>query len=666
MLRGDQPVMVGHMEVRQGIMVPEQPKIFNNPEDEITILINARPVDFVNMKFSLFRAQLRLVNKSRDAGRWTDSSQSIPIFAFGATSVIQLVAIDIETKHLAETDWMNVYQGAITTLATFKHYFDEDTLMNQRNSDWAYTQYLHVEDTKNLDGALPHQVSKWLWVQLAFMMPLNDAGDIPLHNLRGRLRLTFRLSPEQRVWTMANFPRYVESSIPSDQATSDAGYTWSAADNWWTAESWTAPGLDSSHINWSRLGRSPAVDTSNWGWQMKNIGIVYHGTKSTEMGALSKDRMEFWCKEIVTMKQDLRGYENERICLEIRKSSVESVLVYFVDSQTTLPIIASPTSSGTFLRRPIDISTRAGRLGSTSYLAEGASADGELYYDPLIRQIDWYNVDVGTEVWPMPTGSGVSNPTDINENIQIMYRELKRYQQRNYIQGEVSQPQLRMHESSGHGMRRNALMETPQNEYLPTGEMTNNPDLHYAGNLQSLFAGDPDIYNVFFSGFDRSIYGGRTWQYEWWCNRDTNESTPPTSINECTFGYTRNYDFALKSRTGGTAPFTHGHWVLVTTEQIPLGNDVVDGQRLPGNFMIAQQFEIIGHKPTWIQGLDTDKFNININLHRPTPLDITRTQTYFNKAGSRITVNEAAPTALCFISCDSQWVLHDGTFDVEV
>ena len=295
---------------------------------------------------------------------------------------------------------------------------------------------------------------------------------------------------------------------------------------------------------------------------------------------------------------------------------------------------------GTDLRRPPGLWWRGGRVGTPNF--EHADQDPNGTYGCL--QTNWithYTATLGGEKFPMAIGAGESSVSDVDQNIHIMYHEVQRFRNGNFVEGEAGLPQLSMHDPNTHGLMR----------FCNTGTSHYNGYLHHQPYIIGQQVYNPFCVNPMWIGYAPVIYSGRLWQVQgmqdasnqWWDMADT-------------------YPLTISWNVADAGIPTCGVGQL---------NKITNHKRPGGKFFMITQFGQIDKSPKYIQGVDMVRYNIQFEIRRLTPISVN-TDFYIGnshevepEAYKVMKVTEIAPMMLFYIRHDKKIVIANGSINPE-
>jgi len=281
---------------------------------------------------------------------------------------------------------------------------------------------------------------------------------------------------------------------------------------------------------------------------------------------------------------------------------------------------------------------------------------------------------MGGKSYPFDVGCGDPEWRDNNQNDHLMFEQLRRTLGRSYMGGEVSQSMLRMYDPSGHGMLRNSPSAGTGSAYA---------SYNCAWTELAEDAENPYCDNPVYWGFTPTLYGGRMRQQRCCPNAGGDYHAWVPKIKNMDLQWN---DWPYYGRVPRFVPVlmkhaaTQDYWTMAEAH-LPLvpipqpengyGTGVGDyirwDRRIPSKFFVHQSFRTLNGHNDWVQGVDTERYNIVTKLRRHAAIQDGKVVNCGEFPGGDVTnswaIVERAPLILNFITYDIKLSIHDGVID---
>lgn len=344
-------------------------------------------------------------------------------------------------------------------------------------------------------------------------------------------------------------------------------------------------------------------------WEVSDIIMQVHGISVVDDGVVDDEKMEVYTTSYTAMDSPTRGALEERLRFQIKKSSITGVHAIMIDQEYDTN--QSPA------RPSIDQWLRAGTMGAVEY-PSGTP------YDPSIV---WWAYEIGGRQYPTDTGAGTKTPDSRDSNTMMWYHDYKRYNFRNTIGGTTYPAMLTPNDDTGSTYaasdHASGFMVYPT--YLPTPVYTNHVTQTATGY------GETDLMTVSpgYFGMTETLYGGQA-------NRTGNLGL-----------------------SGDIRGETIESWKWMDTNALT-----------GGKFIMACAFTPVDKNPTLIQGIDTERYPIDLVIRRQeaiNPLAILTTDIP-NATGAimpLLPMTDSAPLAVVFFRYNVRLTFHNGVVTLD-
>ncbi len=348
-------------------------------------------------------------------------------------------------------------------------------------------------------------------------------------------------------------------------------------------------------------------------WEVSDIILQVHGISVVDSGVTDDEKMEVYTTSYTTMDAPTRGSLEERLRFQIKKSSITGVHSIMIDQEYDTSQSCSHPS--------IDQWLRAGTLGAVEYPTGTA-------YDPSIV---WWAYEIGGRQYPTDSGAGTKTPAARDTNTDMWYHEYKRYNYRNTVGGTTYPAMLLPNDDSASTYsflsKYPSLPSTYEIPVRLTGDVYTNR-VHYIDNPKSNIADLMAISPGYF-GMTETLYGGPAF-------RVGNTGKDATNRGEGS-----------------------DYWMWMPTTA------------LTGcKFIMACAFTPVDKNPTLIQGLDTERYPVDLVLRRHEAIN---TQAFLATDNPNATdsimpllpMTETSPLAVVFFRYNVRLTFHNGVVTLD-
>jgi len=444
-------MLTGHMS-KQVDLYPDTQRDNYNPSEIFTITLNAIDVDYISFEDSVLWAKVKTtstgnihycdinVNASRGKSSWSNIHTRFKFPALGGASYIERFRIFAGTTEIQDYEKYYFLWGTLAEMAAprgFENY--ENMLMNSRASPKVVEMMRSDGDSHLNDPATalapataappagtPVKGTYDVWIQIPLLSVFNDAGYIPNYQMGNKIKLEFKLTPN-------DLPYRAGYSPGNTAAVSAAVY---GNVEYVPNTQWTVAVPAAATIMY--------IEESKFSWVLKNIVLRVNGLTVLQGGQLDAQPVEIFTHSYSVMTSPTTGGADERIPFQIKKSSIRKLHAIFTDAQVS--------TNQDWNRSSIDQWCRAGTVGSVNRSTVDTGTwpvEVGKEYNPSIT---WFAVELGGKRFPTSFGTGANrHPDNVHENVHEMFRAYQRFNGRNDVSGAIFPASLTPMNEGSHG-----------------------------------------------------------------------------------------------------------------------------------------------------------------------------------------------------------------------
>lgn len=620
-------VLSAHMPV-QVTIYPDTQRAVYNPGDTISITLNAMNVDYINFADSILWVKYVVTTPTFTSLGTDDVHGAVQNYfnnfytrymfpALGGASLISRFRIYSGTTEMQDYERYWALWGTLAEMAAPRGFSDHATLFNKTRISSSVQSSTLVKANNNIITSVP------IWIQIPLISVFNDAGFIPNYQTANKIKLVFTLSQNNAIFQSAFFSMLPTTTIEPN-ADGDATHKQMVFDK---GVMEFFPGIQYG---------GKVVTQGAYTWSITDAFFRASGLTVLEGGQLDADPVEIFTHSYRVMTAPTTGQMDERIPFQIKRSSVRKVHAIFTAPNLNNTQDPNYPTQGHWLR--------AGIVGSRNYYSTHPSDQNPVNgiakaYDPSIT---WFAIEMGSKRYPTSFGTGENrHPAYRDANTHEMFRAYSRFNGLNDISGRTVPMNLTPFEELNHGWLNKMSHGPGVEEQVAARAWANiNMDaLPYTQFRAGETIGNPVIFHPAWAGMTCSLYGGSA---------------------------TRAVYRPFLSTTAITKAITANSYAGVSV----VSTDQLTG----GKFIMATTFASMDKRGKLIQGVDTERYDINLLWSRAEPIAagmvFPGANTHYNDTNDLswrplYQVVEEVPDITVMIDFDVKITIQNGTITLD-
>ena len=349
------------------------------------------------------------------------------ILANGAVSLVHRFTITSGSKIMEDNIRYNVDVASDLECVVPEGYVNHITGFGTDQTSRIYTDHLHRHNPESEHG--PDGWSYSVWLKIPQKSFLGKAGYFNLWQMTEALEFKYGLA--KRDEPLATF-----SNCPTIGYLHDAN----AINEDWLADSYT---------KWSTNAPvSDLTDVNNtWEWRVDDMRLLLMGLEALPGATMVRQEHKIYAPLTTHFNIEISGGTSEKKRVEYKRGSVTKVKMMFIYDEAYTEQTAYVSDISQYYRASMHSDSNTGELHVQG--ATEVSADQANRYRPWVN---YWNVSVGGEHFPVQDGVQVKSPNGRNDNVRHWYKAYLDAFKRSGAESDLSSRSLRPYDEYSHSL----------------------------------------------------------------------------------------------------------------------------------------------------------------------------------------------------------------------